>query len=160
MLTSWKTIDPNRRQSVMYLIFNFVNDIYYTRNVEAAIHSVCTTENEYVDKCQQIILNLKNNPILKDKYGIDILTKSDSELAENTIVADIERESKDRKVRFEQMLHEKYEMMNDKSYKATLKCRRCGSSEVSWEQKQTRSADEASTVFCTCTKCKNRWTMR
>lgn len=160
MLTSWKTIVPTKRQSVIYLIHNFIKDVHFSRNLEAAIHSFSTTEEEYIDKCKQIILNLKNNPALKEKYGIEMLLRNDSQLAENTIVEDIERESGERKRRFEQMLQEKYEMMNDKTYKETLKCRRCGSSDVSWEQKQTRSADEASTVFCTCTKCKNRWTMR
>ena len=159
MLTTWKTVEPQRRRSVIYLLNNFIDNIPKSRDIESAIHSFSTTIDEYVDKAQQIILNLKHNPALKE-YGIELVMRSDTDLARGTIVEDIERETQDRKIRFEQMLHEKYEMMNDKSYKETLKCRRCGSPEVTWEQKQTRSADEASTIFCTCTKCKNRWTMR
>ena len=37
-----------------------------------------------------------------------------------------------------------------------LRCRKCGSTTVSWTQAQTRSSDEAMTVFCTCS-CGARW---
>lgn len=159
MLTTWSTIEPERRKSVIYLLKNFTDDILLSRDLESAIHAMSTTKEEYIDKSKQIITNLKNNSSLQ-QHGVEIVNFSDKKLAQGTIVECIERESNERNARFEQMLHEKYNLMNDKSYKETLKCRRCGSSEVSWEQKQTRSADEASTVFCTCTKCKNRWTMR
>jgi DNA-directed RNA polymerase subunit M/transcription elongation factor TFIIS len=130
-----------------------------TRDIESAIHSISTTYDEYIDKSQQIILNLKNNPNLRD-IGINFVVKTDTFLSRGTIIEDIEQQTTIRRTRFEQMLQEKYELMNDKSFNTTLRCRRCGSSEVSWEQKQTRSADEASTVFCTCNKCNNRWTMK
>ena len=42
-----------------------------------------------------------------------------------------------------------------------LKCNRCVksgmSSDVTWTTLQTRSADEGSTIFCTCNTCKHRW---
>ena len=39
-------------------------------------------------------------------------------------------------------------------------CNRCGvGSEVEWSIVQTRSADEASTVFCVCRGCSARWRM-
>ena len=40
-----------------------------------------------------------------------------------------------------------------------LRCTKCGSNEVLQQLLQTRSADEGSTIFCTCTKCKKRWKM-
>lgn len=72
----------------------------------------------------------------------------------------IEMERVMRAKRFDEMLKEKYDALDDQQFKAIVKCRRCGSSEVRWEEKQTRSADEAATVFCTCVKCGNRWVMR
>ena len=159
MLTTWKTIDPQKRKTVIQLLQNFTEDLSQSRNLESTIHGISTTLDEYIDKSQQIILNLKNNPSLVN-FGINIVLFSDAQLAKGTIVECIQKESEERKKRFEQMLHEKYNLLNDKTFKETLKCRRCGSSEVQWEQKQTRSADEASTVFCSCNKCKNRWTMR
>ena len=40
-----------------------------------------------------------------------------------------------------------------------IKCRRCGSGDVDTDAKQLRSADEPMTVFASCNKCGNRWTM-
>jgi DNA-directed RNA polymerase subunit M/transcription elongation factor TFIIS len=40
-----------------------------------------------------------------------------------------------------------------------IQCRRCKSSEVDTEQKQTRSADEPMTIFCLCRKCGQRFRM-
>ncbi len=42
---------------------------------------------------------------------------------------------------------------------AGVKCSRCSSTDVSFEFSQTRSADEGTTVFCYCTRCKKRWKM-
>tara|TARA_B100001778_G_C18374646_1_gene532371 strand:- start:120 stop:599 length:480 start_codon:yes stop_codon:yes gene_type:complete len=159
MLTSWKTVPVYKRRDVLYLLNTFSKDINKARDVEADIHCTSRNVDEYIDKSQQIILNIKNNQRLLDNHK-SIIALTDFDMSKGTILEDIERESTTRKTRFEQMLQEKYDMLNDKTFNATLKCRRCGSAEVSWEQKQTRSADEASTVFCTCQKCKNRWTMR
>jgi DNA-directed RNA polymerase subunit M/transcription elongation factor TFIIS len=42
---------------------------------------------------------------------------------------------------------------------ALNQCRKCGSSDVEWHQRQTRSADEGSTTFCHCRQCGRRWKM-
>lgn len=36
-------------------------------------------------------------------------------------------------------------------------CKKCGSRKVVWGTRQTRSSDEASTVFASCTQCKFRF---
>lgn len=41
---------------------------------------------------------------------------------------------------------------------STLKCK-CGSTDVAFEFKQTRSADEPMTMFCACRVCNKRWKM-
>ncbi len=33
----------------------------------------------------------------------------------------------------------------------------CGSKRINWEDRQTRSADEGSTLFCKCTECGKFW---
>ena len=40
-----------------------------------------------------------------------------------------------------------------------LRCSKCGSDCVSVQQKQTRSADEGMTVFCSCDGCGVQWRM-
>ena len=147
------------RQRALSLLNNNCKNVLTAREIESGIHSISTNINMYRDKIQQVTHNLQVNDKLKEKGGyISVLT--DSEMAEGTIVSDIGIQSKLRFERFDRMLQDKYETLNDKTYRTTLKCHRCGSPEVTWEQKQTRGADEAMTVFCTCTKCHNRWTMR
>lgn len=41
--------------------------------------------------------------------------------------------------------------------KSLFKCRICRSTDIVWTQKQTRSADEAMTVFLECQNCWNKW---
>lgn len=41
--------------------------------------------------------------------------------------------------------------------KGVERCKRCGSNEVVFAEKQTRSADEPTTVFIRCVQCGNRW---
>ena len=37
------------------------------------------------------------------------------------------------------------------------KCYRCGNTKIAWWMQQTRSADEAPTIFYRCVKCGNTW---
>jgi len=38
-------------------------------------------------------------------------------------------------------------------------CKKCGSDNVFSESRQTRSGDEATTIFFTCLNCGNKWKM-
>lgn len=38
-----------------------------------------------------------------------------------------------------------------------IKCRKCQSDNIYSESRQTRSADEAMTIFYTCLNCGNKW---
>lgn len=42
---------------------------------------------------------------------------------------------------------------------AGIRCAKCSSSEIAFDFLQTRSADEGTTVYCTCTDCGKRWKM-
>jgi hypothetical protein len=42
---------------------------------------------------------------------------------------------------------------------AGIRCAKCRSSDISFDFLQTRSADEGTTVYCTCTVCGKRWKM-
>jgi DNA-directed RNA polymerase subunit M/transcription elongation factor TFIIS len=56
-------------------------------------------------------------------------------------------EKNTRAERFERML-EKYDALNDRRFEALVRCRRRDGEEVTWDEEQTRSADEGATVFC------------
>ncbi len=40
-----------------------------------------------------------------------------------------------------------------------VRCSRCKSSDIRWDQKQTRGADESMTIFFECKSCGKRWKM-
>lgn len=42
---------------------------------------------------------------------------------------------------------------------AGTRCAKCNSSDIAFDFLQTRSADEGTTVYCTCTACGKRWKM-
>ena len=54
-------------------------------------------------------------------------------------------------------------MVSDKgaatAFTLAICCRKCKSAKITFNQKQTRSADEAMTVFCQCSDCLYRWKM-
>jgi len=146
-----------RRRQALHLLFDArPSDFGLARHVEALCHSVSSTEEEYWDSVFRAQFNLRQNLTV----GSNVVFMSDEELAEGTIVGRIEVERMMREERFQQMLQDKYDALNDETFEPIVRCRRCGSEEVSWEEKQTRSADEGSTVYCVCTTCKNRWVMR
>lgn len=41
--------------------------------------------------------------------------------------------------------------------KGVIKCKKCNSERVFSYAKQTRSGDEATSVFCECVECKSKW---
>ena len=128
------------------------------REVEAQAHAAATTADEYRDHVQRATFQLRANPRLSDAHAV--VTAPDEVLVEGTLLARIQAERAAREERFQRMLQDKYEALQDDSLHALVRCRRCGGGEVTWEEKQTRSADEAATLFCVCTTCKNRWVMR
>jgi DNA-directed RNA polymerase subunit M/transcription elongation factor TFIIS len=149
-------MEPIERQKGLKLLLNHRN-IEISRNLESAIHSRSQTSNEYYDNIKRVSWNLYNNPSLE---GVEMVFQLDKDLIHGTLLERIVNETKARAERFERMLQEKYDMINEKKYTSLIKCRRCGSEEVSYDEKQTRSADEAATIFCLCSTCGQRWIMR
>jgi DNA-directed RNA polymerase subunit M/transcription elongation factor TFIIS len=150
-------MEPDTRRRCFKALLRYSNDLHMCREVEARAHAISSTHNEYTNHISRACFNMNANKSLNDASMV--VHESDHVLAKGTNLERIENEANARKERFQKMLHEKYEALNDKTYEAIVKCRKCGSAEISWEEKQTRSADEAATLFCVCTKCKHRWVM-
>lgn len=131
-------------------------DVELCRNVESYCHSRATTLGEYTERIRHAAFNLEANV----NISLNVVNSSNDVLAEDTLVGRIHLECQHRHTRFQNMLQDKYDSLNDKQFTAIVRCRRCGSEEVTWEEKQTRSADEGATIFCSCSTCKNRWVMR
>lgn len=149
---------PCERQRALSLLYRVraTPDLLVCREIESLCHSVSAGRQEYKDHIRHAAYNLRQNP----RLGLEVVCAADGELAKGTVKGRIEAESQARQKRFEEMLQEKYDALNDKTFTAIVRCRRCGSEEVSWEEKQTRSADEGASLFCVCNTCKNRWVTR
>ena len=63
---------------------------------------------------------------------------------------------------YQDHIHNAQKVLAEKTTSSTglFKCTKCQSLDVDTEQKQTRAADEPMTVFCTCTRCGARWTLK
>ena len=147
---------PVRRQAALCMLHKNRGDVTLCREVEALCHGHSASPEEYYDLIRRSAFNLAANPA----STINVVHDTDTHLAKGTLLGTLEEERTARKERFEQMLQEKYDALDDAKFKAIITCRACGSTEVRWEEKQTRSADEGASVFCTCNSCKNRWVMR
>ena len=145
-----------RRQQALRLLHANRDDFSLCREVEALCHAASTTAHDYGDHVRRAAFNLRANA----SVGVDVVHLHDDALTDGTLVGRIREEAQLRAERFQQMLQEKYDALNDRTFQAMVRCRRCGSQEVSLEEKQTRSADEGATVFCVCATCKNRWVLR
>lgn len=145
---------PSRRFAALRLLHHSRTDEFsLCREVEAACHAASTCADEYQDHVLRAAFNLYQNP----RVGVDVVASLDDELVEGTEVGERAAEQERRAHRFQQMLLDKYEALDDRKFQAIIRCRRCGSDQIQWEEKQTRSADEAATLFCECTRCKHRW---
>ena len=151
-----KMLPSRRLRSLRLLASVREGDAALCRDVEAACHANSRTPTEYLDRVRHATFNLRANPALRE----NVVFASDAILTRGTVVGRVRDEAASRQRRFAEMLQEKYDALNDRKFEAIVRCRRCGNEDVTWEEKQTRSADEGATVYCSCSVCKNRWVMR
>ena len=150
-------MDPIRRQRALsLLVHRRPKEFLLCRDVEAECHAISHTAEQYADEILRAAYNLREN----SSAGRDVPFLPDETLLRGTAAGSWRDEKNAREARFQNMLQEKYEALNDKTFETIVRCRRCGSGEVNVDEKQPRSADEAATVFCVCVQCKNRWVMR
>lgn len=135
------------------------NDALFAREVEAWCHAGCQSVGDYNDMVRRVAVNvrLRDKGLAAEQY----VHLADPDVAVGTLIGHVEEERLARNERFEDILQSKLDTLTkDKNYEVIVKCKRCGSSDVHWDEKQTRSADEGATVFCTCLRCKQKWVIR
>jgi len=147
-----------RLRAIAFLREAAALDAGLARTLEAEAHSVARDEGEYRDALRRCAMNVRAKP---ENARPGLAFKSDDELAEGTLLESIRRNEAERRAKFERMLQEKYESLaTGDEHGGSLRCHRCKSTDVTWEQRQTRSADEGATSYCACNKCHARWVMR
>jgi len=124
--------------------------------LEREIHAASVDKEDYEERCKTLLHAFLTNPSL-GKLGKQVCHMSDEQLMEGTVVQTIQREQKERFESLHHMLEERHEMTRRANDSTFIKCRKCGGNNITFTQKQTRSADEAMTVFLECLTCKERW---
>lgn len=127
--------------------------------LEGEVNGVsCGDALVYHAHLRRLAFNLACNAELARVAPDALVHMTDDALAAGTIVQRVKDEEQQQMDYFSELLREKYEnVVKAQKSESLLKCRRCGSSEITYNQKQVRGADEASSVFCTCLGCKKRW---
>lgn len=109
-------------------------------------------------KYRSIMFNIKdpNNPDFRRKVLIgEYPPRSIIELSPEDMASD-ERQKENKKIK-EKALFNSQLGGPPKASTDKFKCGRCGKSQTTYYQMQTRSADEPMTTYVTCVNCDNRW---
>lgn len=118
----------------------------------------CGCLETYHGQLRRQAFNVACNPGLASADAVRLMHMSNEEFAAGTVIERVQREEQERMRGFTELLKEKYEnVVRAQSSDSILNCRNCGSSDISFSQKQTRGADESSTIFCQCRVCSKRW---
>lgn len=146
-----ETISANIEKSV----FNYTIKESTTKNI------VKKWGNEYfvqlyIDKLRSVYINLKKkNDFMNSIIKGDIPAKEVAFMSHQEINPERWRDIVDKKViRDESKLN-----CGVKSNTSLYTCKRCKSKNCTFYEAQTRSADEASTIFVSCLDCSKNWKM-
>lgn len=135
----------------------------YMRSLEQAIWLETQGERTaYMSLLRSMAFNLRQNgQHLMATHSPALLLQLDHVvLAKGTVVEAWHAKHVQRKAKATELQNSKpIDFFEGEDDSSLIRCSRCHSTDVSWEQKQTRGADESMTVFFTCTNCDKRWKM-
>lgn len=139
-------------------IFDFACDESKKRKIPIRWDNI-SFKKIYCNKSRSIYSNIKedsyikNTNLLKKIKANELDVKSIGSMACQELFPEHWKKMLDEKYKKDQFTYNtRPEAMTDQ-----FKCGRCKSRECSYYEMQTRSADEAMTIFVTCLNCGNRW---
>lgn len=150
--------NTNKTKTVEESIFRFACDKSEQRKV------IKKWENPifrkiYINKARSLYINLdknsyiNNNSLIKKIFNNKFDLKNIAFMTYQEIFPEHWKQLLDEKYKREMAIYEdKPEAMTD-----MFKCGRCKQKKCTYYELQTRSADEAMTIFITCVNCGNRW---
>ena len=113
----------------------------------------------YINKSRSLYINLdkksyiENNSLIKKIFNRKFDLKNIAFMTYQELFPEHWKQLLDEKYKRETAIYEdKPEAMTD-----MFKCGRCKQKKCTYYELQTRSADEAMTIFITCVNCGNRW---
>lgn len=139
-------------------IYNYTCDICTERKIMKNWDNLYF-KKIYINKSRSLFSNIKSDTYIKNTNFIKKIKNGELDLSKiaylnfQEIFPEHWKKLLDEKYKRDKHLYEdKQEAMTDQ-----FKCGRCKSKKCTYYELQTRSADEAMTVFITCLNCGNRW---
>ena len=130
-------------------------DVSYSAELDTLLHQL--TGHAFADKLQQLVFHLQTNPKIPELEDDPAVFFSSLDINLEQYVGVQETEQREDQDRYQELVDTTFDPLNKGP--ATITCKNCADGEVEWSIKQTRSADEGSTVYCLCLSCSARWKM-
>ena len=163
------------RKKTIDILNNIVNNLNKTKIIEESIFRFACSKSDsrkvikkwenpiyrkiYINKARSLYMNLDNNSYISNNTLIKKIFNNKFDLKNIAFMTYQELFPE----HWKQLLDEKYKremaIYEDKPEAMTdmFKCGRCKQKKCTYYELQTRSADEAMTIFITCVNCGNRW---
>lgn len=153
-------VSPRKRIIAINMFRELVNLCWCdAEELESSMMYCCIDEESYVLLAKRVCHNIYFNPSLKTQFNLKEIPFTSDDSLRACALKKLEDAEVARAQNIHNLLKEKYEAVNAAGCKTSiLRCRACGGSDISWNQVQTRGADESMTIFCACS-CGNRWKM-
>lgn len=127
--------------------------------IDQGLVEACYDDEALVESAKRVCYNGVCDPGLFERFKLEELGALMDAPLRCSALARLEEAQHERERYMSAMLREKYDNVSASAAGSFLRCRTCRGTEVSWQQKQTRGADESMTIFCTCGSCGARWKM-
>ena len=136
----------------------------FCHQLEMHLFVLChNRRNEYVRECRRMgyALHINADYLMETFTPNDLLDLDHSVLGKGTAVDTWFAGYTERQRREQELATGPVAGGDDEGddVEGIMRCSRCKSTDISWDQKQTRGADESMTVFFECKSCGKRWKM-
>lgn len=126
--------------------------------VEAGLSAACVDDDTLISAAKRVCHNIACDPSICDRFTPGELGCQPDAALRCVALARLEEAQADRERYITGMLQARYDEVHaSDAAAALLRCRSCRSTDISWQQRQIRGADESMTVYCTCMQCGSRW---
>lgn len=126
----------------------------YTRRLDVLIQR---SPQDAVRNIQRLVFHIEKNTNIVDTFTPDQLFQLNDATLATFIDSTEEKHVDEHQQKFQSMIEDLEALCQSDSH--TMYCKACKSGkDVSWSSVQTRSADEAAKIFCSCL-CGKRWCM-
>lgn len=132
----------------------------HARDIDSCLAFMHPTSAYYKAAVYRLIFNIASNQALMDVSANELCLMTNEEMARGTIVERVQKQEQQRRQMYINLLKDKANEVQSNEENSLIKCRKCGSDDLSFSQVQLRSADEPMSCFFSCNGCGNRWRMQ